>query len=62
MKIIPMGLVDVLNILFFKRKQTWHVRNRVLFMLIFLVEEPDCMQRCLDEGIAKDHPNSASVP
>lgn len=47
---------------FFKKKQTQKVRNRVPFMLIFLVEDPDCMQRCVDEGIAKDYPNSASVP
>lgn len=47
---------------FFKKKQTQKVRNRVPFMLIFLVEDPDCMQRCMDEGIAKDYPNSASVP
>lgn len=47
---------------FLKKKQTQHVRNRVPFMLIFLVEDPDCMQRCVDGGIDKDYPNSASVP
>lgn len=65
MKILPMGLIDGLNILFFFLERADSAcekyRNIVLFMLVFLVEESDCMQRCLDEGTAKDHPSSASV-